>query len=133
METALQTVKLMTLDNGSPAPSTQVSAALLVLAGLGEVTLAIDLAAEMWPNDRITCSAATRLIDYALAENNPALHRDAAMLLYNNFSRLDTKGNQYEWPNRLDRWPTKLDSEARHTLALALAEWVKSNQSPPPR
>lgn len=131
METALQTVRLMTLDNGNPAPAIQVSAALLVLANLGEVTLAIDLAAEMWPRNHVTSSTATRLVDCALAEENPGLHRDAAMLLYNNFPRLDMDGNQYEWPNSLDHWPAKLDDEARHTLVLALAEWMRGNRSRP--
>jgi hypothetical protein len=129
METALQTVRLMTLDNGSPAPTTQISAALLVLASLGEVTMAIHLAAEMWPRDHVTSSTATQLVDFALAEKDPSLHRDAAMLLYNNFARLDMNGNQYEWPNSLDHWPTDLDDEARRTLVLALAEWMRGNQS----
>jgi hypothetical protein len=38
------------------------------------------------------------------------------LLLYNNVGRLDKDGHQYEWPNRLERWPAKLDCEARLTL-----------------
>lgn len=124
METALQTVRLLTLDSGSAAPATQISAALLVLARLDEVTLALDLAAEMWPAEHVTSSAATRLIDYALDGADPALHRDAMLLLYNNVGRLDKDGYQYEWPNRLERWPAKLDCEARLTLVRALANWA---------
>lgn len=128
METALQTVKLLTLDGGSAAPVTQISAALLVLARLGEVMLAVDLAAEMWPKGQVTSSAATRLIDCAFTTKDPALHRDAALLLYNNFKRLDKEGNQYEWPTCLERWPPKLDDEARRTLLRALTDWAADGE-----
>jgi len=127
METALQTVRLLTLDSGSAAPATQISAALLVLARLDEVTLALDLAAEMWPKEQVTSTAATRLIDCALATADPALHRDATLLLYNNFQRLDKEGNQYEWPTCLERWPRTLDDEARRTLVRALANWAANH------
>lgn len=127
MEAAMQTVKLMSLDSGEPAPAIQVSAALLVLAKLGEISLAIDLAAETWPKEQINSSAGVRIIDHALTsnENDPHLQRSSALLLLNNYERLDITDNQYEWPTSLDVWPMKLDPEAREMIAHALSRWLK--------
>lgn len=125
METAMQTVRLLAADGGALAPKTQVSAALLVLARLGEMSLAVDLAAELWPKDQLTCSAAVRIIDDALNKGDPPLQRDAAVLLLNNVERLDVGENQYEWPDSLQRWPGSLDAEARLTVALTLSKWTK--------
>jgi hypothetical protein len=125
LEAAVRTVKLMTLDSGAPAPPEQVSAALLVLAKLGEVSLAIDIITEIWPKKHLTSSAAVRIMDYAFTENDPGLQRSAALLLFNNTSKLDTAENQYEWPTYLERWPLDIDPEARVTIALALMRWIK--------
>lgn len=126
METALQTVKMMTADNGQTAPRMQVSAALIVLSRLGELNLAIDLAAEMWPQNQISSSAAVRVVDYALADADSSLQREAALLIMNNFTSLDTAVDQCEWPGVLDVWPeaAKVDDEARVVLALALSKWI---------
>ena len=113
------------LDSGAPAPPEQVSAALLVLAKLGEVSLAIDIITEIWPKKHLTSSAAVRIMDYAFTENDPGLQRSAALLLFNNTSKLDTAENQYEWPTYLERWPLDIDPEARATIALALMRWIK--------
>ncbi len=123
-ETAMQTVRLMALDSGNPAPKTQVSAALLVLAKLGEVSLAVDLVAEMWPKNQLTSSVAVRIVSAAFTNGDPPLQREAAVLLLNNIARLDIGDNQYEWPTYLDSWPAGLDAEARGTVALAVAEWI---------
>jgi hypothetical protein len=131
LEAALSTVKLMSLDSGAPAPPEQSSAALLVLTKLGEVSLAIDLASEMWPKRYITSSAAVRVIDYGLAEHDPSLQREAALLLYNNVSRLDTAENQCEWPKFLEHWPLDIDPDARVTISLTLLQWIKNR--PPSR
>ena len=125
LEAAVQTVKLMTLDSGAPAPPEQVSAALLVLAKLGEVSLAIDLATEIWPKQHLTSSAAVRIIDCAFIEDDSALQRSAALLLFNNVSKLDIAENQYEWPTYLEHWPLDIDTDARVTIALALMRWIK--------
>jgi hypothetical protein len=125
LEAAVQTVKLMSLDSGAPAPAEQSSAALLVLAKLGEVSLAIDLATEMWPKKRLTSSAAVRVTDYAFAEGDPSLQREAALLLFNNVSKLDIAEDQYEWPKYLEHWPLTIDPDARTTIALALMQWTK--------
>lgn len=133
MEAAVQSVKLITLDSGEFAPKVQASAALLVLGKLGEVSLAVDLAAELWPAKQVTSTAVVRVIDYALAndvpiedDDKPALQRSAALLLLNNYMQLNPAEHQYEWPNSLDRWPKplELDAEARYTVALTLAEWI---------
>jgi hypothetical protein len=126
METAIQTVKLLTADNGEAAPKMQVSAALIVLARLGELHLAIDLAAEMWPQGQVTTSAAVKIVDYALADDDPSLQRIAALLMMNNFMRLDISENQYEWPGSIDKWPLprEVDNEARIALALTLSKWI---------
>ena len=49
MQAALETVRTLATADGEPAPRTQSSAALIVLARLGEVDLALSLAGEMWP------------------------------------------------------------------------------------
>ena len=125
METAMQTVRLLTLSNGDPAPKAQISAALLVLARLGEVQLALDLAGEMWPKGQLASSVAVRIIGAAFGGTDPRVQRDAAILLLNNVTLMDTSADQYEWPVYLEEWPVSLDSEARVTVALAIAEWIK--------
>jgi hypothetical protein len=131
METAMQTVRLMTLDSGAAAPRAQVSAALLVLARLGEISLAVDLAAELWPGDHLTSSTAVRIIGDALTGSDLPLQRDAALLLMNNVGRLDVAENQWEWPACLDSWPASLDPEARMAIAVALSKWIEAR--PPSR
>jgi hypothetical protein len=128
METAMQTVKLLTLSNGDPAPKAQVSAALLVLARLGEVSLALDLAGEMWPKNQLASSVAVRIISSAFSRSDSQLQREAAVLLLNNIQLLDIGEDQYEWPTYLEKWPIALDIEARVTVALAIAEWIKKRK-----
>jgi hypothetical protein len=125
LQAAVQTVQLMTVASGAPAPPEQVSAALLVLAKLGEVSLAIDLTTEMWPQKRLTGSAAVRIMDYAFSEHDSDLQRSAALLLFNNVSKLDISEDQYEWPTYLESWPMDIDPDARTTIALALLRWIK--------
>jgi hypothetical protein len=149
LEAAVEAVKLINAEKDereakTSASKVQASAALLVLAKLGEVSLAVDLAAELWPAEQVTSTAAVRVIDYALAHdaNVPAeyksqLQRSAVLLLRNNVRQLDLAEDQYTWPYQLDHWPKpkELDAEARYTVALALADWVehRNRQSKPPR
>jgi hypothetical protein len=147
LQAAVETVKLINIESGeagvrTSASKAQASAALLVLAKLGEVSLAVDLAAELWPAKLVTSTAAVRVVDYALASDvgvpagdKPALQRSAALLLRNNVVQLDIAEDQYVWPQRLDRWPTskELDAEASYIVALALSDWIEHRKPKPPR
>lgn len=140
LEAAVETVKLIgvdsgDLDNKARASKAQASAALLVLAKLGEVSLAVDLAAELWPAKQVTSTAAARVIDYALAkgivdEDKASLQRSTALLLLNNYDQLYVADHQYEWPKHLEHWPEleEFDPEARFTIALALSKSLEQHK-----
>lgn len=125
METAVETVKLLTSDSGESASKAQASAALLVLSRLGEIGLAIDLVAELWPKNLITTSAAVHIVDHALQQGSATLQRAAAVTLLNNVGQLDTAEHQWEWPESLETWPMWLDPEARATIAFVLSKWLE--------
>jgi len=134
METAMQTVKLLTGEEGKAAPTVQVSAALLVLAKLGEVSLAIDLAAEMWPKEQLSKSAAVQLADMGLRSTDLSSQRAAAMLLRNNVGRLhvesDVGPRQYAWPDALAVWNLDLPESVRITIAATLVDWLYLASAP---
>jgi hypothetical protein len=128
MESAMQTVKLLVTEEGKAAPAVQVSAALIVLSKLGEIDLALDLAAEMWPKKQITSSSAVALCDAAIESGDSLLQRAAAVLILNNWRRLISDHGQAQWPAcLLHGWPSTLDTEAREIITEALAAWVNEN------
>jgi hypothetical protein len=125
METALQTVKLLSREDGQAASTPQVSAALLVLARLGETHLAIDLAAELWPGQQVSTTTAVQLAQEGLSSQDVSTQQAAAMLLRNNAKRLQVTDTQYEWPDILETWNLKLPSDVRVLIAVTLATWVQ--------
>jgi hypothetical protein len=128
MESAMETVKLLATQDGKAAPPVQVSAALIVLSKLGEIDLALDLAAEMWPRNQVTSSAAVALCDAAITSGNRMLQRAAAVLILNNWRRLMSDHGQAQWPAcLLHGWPSSLDAEARQIITRALVAWVDEN------
>jgi hypothetical protein len=125
MESAMETVKLLATQDGKAAPVVQVSAALIVLSKLGEIDLALDLAAEMWPKKQITSSSAVALCDVAIASGDIMLQRAAAILILNNWRLLISEHGQAQWPScLLNGWPSNLDAEARGIITEALVAWV---------
>lgn len=128
MQAAVETVRLLSSPNGSLAPPEQVSAALIVLNKLGERQLALDLAAELWPKDQVSASAATFLCDSAFHSDDEEAQMAAAMLMYNNWQRLRTRSDQVHWVSFSDRWPKTLTAGARSLMAKALEAWLE--QSP---
>lgn len=132
-ETAMQTVRLLTVgDGGMPAPDVQVSAALLVLAGLGEVPLAVTLASELWPRAQMTTSAAVRVLDGGLRHDDQDTRRSAAAAVLANVTRLDTGPDEYEWPSSLDSWDIGLEPSCRAMVALTLARWLRNRPASRP-
>ena len=66
MEAAIETVKLLAPPpEVASHPPVQASAALIVLSRLGETPLALDLAAELWPQGGVTSSSVVSLCDAA--------------------------------------------------------------------
>jgi len=125
MESAMGTARLLATLDGQPAPVSQVSAALIVLSKLGEIDLALDLAAEMWPKKQLTTTSAVALCDSAIESRDSILQRSAAVLIFNNWRQLESSAGQVQWPlNLLNGWPDHLDSDARNILTKALIAWV---------
>lgn len=122
METALQTVQLLG-SNGEDSAAVRGSAALVVLSRLGELGLALDLAAALWPRKKISSSSAIQLVQAGLTSGDHDTQYSAAMLLRNNTGLLYVGDTQYEWPRSLDSWPEHLPSDVRHVLARALKDW----------
>jgi hypothetical protein len=125
METVMEAVSLLSTKEGKPAPPLQSSAALIALARLDELAMALDLAADLWPSGQLTPRAAASLCDDALRSHESHLHRAAAVLIYNNWSRLALNDGQFAWPGSLHSWPTQLDFESREILQRALIAWLE--------
>jgi hypothetical protein len=121
METALGTVRLLGRADDDTS-TVQTSAALIVLAKLGEARLAVDLAAELWPLERLSSTAAVELVECGLASGDHETQYNSAVLLRNNTSRLRLSEPQYEWPRSLDKWRMDLPPDVRVVLAITLHE-----------
>lgn len=92
IEAAMKAVGLLATSDGRTAPEFQASALLVVLAQLGYLEIALDLAAELWPNAGITRSSALELINRGLLSSDPNTQLVAAKLLKSNTQRLvDTR------------------------------------------
>lgn len=124
MQTVMETVKLLTAPDGKPAPAVQASTALIALAKLGELSLALDLAAELWPNGQLTARAGSGLCDDGIASEDPRLCRMAALLLMNNWMRLESATGQLEWPSSLQSWPPWLADEPKALITTGLQNWL---------
>lgn len=126
MEAAVETVKLLSNADGTMASPVQVSAALIVLSGLGQTLLAIDLASQLWPEGKMTARASVALCDAALSSSDPMLQEAAAVLLLNNWSRLNEPGKQVQWPSIVEsEWPKSIAPQAKKLLKETLTEWLK--------
>ena len=125
METALGTVRLLGQSDGTTS-RVQASAALIVLAKLGEERLAINLAAELWPLDGVSSTAAVELVESGLASGDHETQYNSAMLLLNNTNRLALPKSQYERPRSLDQWRTDLPADVRRVLAKTIHEWCRA-------
>jgi hypothetical protein len=130
METAMQVVRSLSLDNGQAASIPQCSGAVLVLAGLGETALALNLISALWPDGHISAGAAVSVIDDALHPNHAELHEQALMVMINNVERLDIAADQYEWPTRLNQWETELSLTNLETLRELLQRWANHRSLP---
>lgn len=123
-QAAMETIKLLTRDDATPAAAVQVSAALIVLSKLGEIGLALDLAAEMWPAGHLTPRSAVYLCNSAIATDSPDLQRSAAILIYNNWDKLGTGPGQFQWLSIQSEWPAGLDAVPREIITRALEAWL---------
>jgi hypothetical protein len=124
METALGTVRLLGRSDDDTS-TVQASAALIVLAKLGEARLAVHLAGELWPLGRLSSSAAVELAESGLTSGDHDTQYSSAMLLRNNTNRLYRSATQYEWPRSLDSWPMKLPADVRGVVAMTVREWCR--------
>jgi hypothetical protein len=125
LDAAMQTVKLLSLADGTPAPLVQTSGALIALANLGEVHMAVALAAELWPKAHVSSSSAVHVVDLALATPDRDLQMSAAVLLHANVARLDTGPDRFEWPSALDKWDIALHPDVRAVIAATLVTWTR--------
>jgi hypothetical protein len=111
MEAAMRAVSLLVTD-GKPAPPYQSSALLVVLAELGQLSLAVDLATELWPADAITRSCGVELVDRCIRSGKPELQIVGMRLLAANGSRLVFKRVVSESDGRheqvVESWPKSL-------------------------
>lgn len=132
MEAAMKAVSLLTTD-GKAAPDYQTSALLIVLAELGQLGLAVDLAAELWPADAITRTCGVELVDRCITSGDADLRTVGLRLLATNakrlvFKRTVSRGDGVEaqvvqsWPRSmkvLEQGP--LDAQANSLLMQARA------------
>lgn len=125
-ETAISAVKLITAeDAGGPASAVQVSAALTVLAKIGEIALAIGMLRELWPGGAVTDTFAVTLCDQALRSGVSDLQTDAAFLLRKNWTRLGAETGELLWPSALTvPLPVDLSQGALDEIDRLLEEWI---------
>ena len=132
MEAAMSAVKVLCNDEGKSAPDYQSSAMLSVLAELGHLSIALDLATELWPRSAITRRCAVNLLDQAIESDEESLQKSAARLLNDNWSRLIlesddpiSKGS----PDKLAHsWPSSLEGGAPSDAIKRLREVVSAVQ-----
>jgi hypothetical protein len=126
LETSIKAVELLTMEDGTPAPSIRQAGALFVLGShpLRQLDLALALLRENWKRpDGVSSSAAVWLINEVLEHGDSAAQEiEAASILAANTALLvqpDASG--IEWPPCAgqDRWPTEIAFDARAFLLLA--------------
>jgi hypothetical protein len=126
LQAAMDTVRVLATADGKPSPPEQVSAALVVLARLGELGLAIDLLRDLFPREHVRASTAVTLCDMAFQGDDPGLQEDAALIIYHNWSLLDEGAGQVQWPASLNGiWPPHLAPKARELCTRALEAWIR--------
>lgn len=124
-EVALETIKLLPAGTDEKPTNVQASAALIVLAKLGELVAALSLAAELWPRDMISSSTGVKLVELAFGGDDDSHHNSAAVLLYHNVPRLDRTGSEYEWPDCFEEWRPELPDGIRDLVIATLVRWCK--------
>lgn len=116
LETSIKAVELLTLADGTAAPSTRQAGALFVLGShpLQQLDLAVALLRENWREGDISSSAAVWVIDRALAQPDPDLQRDAAWSLHDHADLLPNSDRSFDWPRCADlKWPAGASYFAR--------------------
>lgn len=129
MEAAIETVKLLAPPEVASHPPVQASAALIVLSRLGETSLALDLAGELWPQGGITSSSVVSLCDAAFRGDDADAQVTAAALLRSNWRllRVDEAGQHYKWPASLIHgWPPGMAPRSKQLVKEALELWLEA-------
>jgi hypothetical protein len=128
LETSIKAVELLTMPDGTPAPSARQAGALYVLGSnpLEQLDLAVALLGEHWREGRISSSAAVWIVDRALTSGSPDLQATAAQILANHADRLPSAdGTDLAWPASAAReWPARCDYFARTALLDALIKAI---------
>jgi hypothetical protein len=132
LETSIKAVELLTLPDGTPAPSGRQAGALYVLGSdpLEQLDLAVALLNEHWRDGMISSIAAIWIVDRALTRTDPDLQRVAADTLSAHADLLPRPdGSDIVWPDCANlTWPIECSYFARTALLHACAKALASRR-----
>lgn len=121
IEVALRAVDLLSENNKDSTPD-QIGGALLALVSLGELSLALALVAELWPNGKVSPIIADRILSKAFQSESKEDISDASVILFQNADKI-TQGDYHIWPFSDNGWNKEYPTLARSTIAKAAAIW----------
>lgn len=125
IETILKAVDLLGENNQDAAPS-KIGGTLLALVSLGELDLAINLLAELWPKQKVSSIVAGAVLEAGLESAAKKTQISAAGVLLQNAVEIE-QGPVNIWPVRGYAWKKDFWCDnCRLGLVWAAGEWLKT-------
>ena len=125
IETVLKAVDLLGENNQDAAPS-KIGGTLLALVSLGELDLAVNLLAELWPKKKVSSIVAGAVLEAGLESAVEKTQISAAGVLLQNAAEIE-QGQVNIWPVRGYAWKKDFWCDnCRLGLVWAAGEWLKT-------